>query len=167
MSVPCDTVVGVCDVIAVRSVHELCFWCVSDASCCSVQRFWASRRLRHMCGNVHRRQETSTICYMSSGGRPYSSSSTIANSPSIMKPSAASMFSAVSVGCQKWAQRRVRMTDDVEIASDFRQTLAAPLQERFRRQVSRTGHRVGSRNDLCAQLCQRVLLDTNIQGWWV
>ena len=62
------------------------------------------------------------------------------------------------------------------MASACRQTLAAPLQKRFRHQVSRARHRAGYRDDVCTQLSQRVGLrhylrydapDTNIQEWQV
>ena len=60
-----------------------------------------------------------------------------------------------------------------KMASACVQVLAAPLQERFRRQVSRPWVLTGCRNDGCAQFCQRVDFrhrrrhhapDTQIQG---
>ena len=86
----------------------LCVWRVCDANCC----FCIGLRLPadYVLYAKMRTRESNRICYFSPGDRPYSSSSSIANSRTIKKPSAASISSAVSVGAvamSKCTQRRV------------------------------------------------------------
>ena len=90
--------------------------------------FLASRRLRPTHANVHRKQESSARCYMSPGGKPYSSSSNIANSSSSMTPSASFHF----FSRERWCCCHVRVRTAVcarpiklEMAPARRETLAA------------------------------------------